>query len=64
MYELKVNGLHFNEKAVQWKRRQSASKVSSRPESIAKALKKCEYEMYPNLSVILKNDSTRAVTSW
>ena len=64
MYELTVSGLHFNEKAVQWKRRLSASKVSSRPESIAKSLKKCEYEMYPNLSAVLKNDGTRAVTSW
>ena len=39
------------------------SKVSSRPESIAKALKKCQYEMYPNLSVTLKSDGTRAATS-
>ena len=45
------------------KEAQGASKVSSRPESIAKALKKCQYEMYPNLSVTLKNDGTRAVTS-
>ena len=59
-----VSGLHFNEKAIQWKRRQSASKVSSQPESIAKALKKCEYEMCPDLSAILKNDGTRAVTLW
>ena len=62
MYQLTVNWLYFNEKAAQWKRRQSASKGSSWPELIAKELKKCEYEMSPNLSVILKNDGTRAVT--
>ena len=37
-------------------------KVSIRPESVAKALKSCEYEMYPNLSVTIKNDGTLAVT--
>ena len=48
---------------MQLKRRQSVSEVSSQPKSIAKALKKYEHEMYTNLSVILKNDGTRAVTS-
>ena len=39
----------------------SVSKVSSRSESTAKSLKKCEYQMYPNLS--LKKDGIREVSS-
>ena len=57
MYQLtKIDGFPVEMKSV--------SNVSSRPESIAKALKKCEYKMYPNLSVILMNDGIRAVTTW
>ena len=39
----------------------SVSKVSSRSESIAKSLKKCEYQMYPNLTVTLNPSMTEAV---
>ena len=46
------------------KEHKSVSKVSSRTESIVKALKKCEYELYPNLSVTLISDGTREVTTW
>ena len=42
----------------------SVAKVAIRSEPIAKAVKKCEYEMYPNLSVTLMNDSIQAVTTW
>ena len=47
--------LHFNDEVnfMGWKRRWTASKVCTRPDTIVKALKKCNDEMYPNLSVFL-----------
>ena len=55
--------LHFNGEVIRWKRRWTASEVSARRGTIAKALKKCDDETYPNLSVLLKIADTAAVTS-
>ena len=55
--------LHFNDEVIRWKRRWTVSEVSARPDTIAKALRKCDDETYPNLSVLLKIAGTVAVTS-
>ena len=57
------NPLHFNNEVIRWKRRWTASEVFARPDTIAKALKKCDDETYPNLSGLLKIAGTLAVTS-
>ena len=54
--------LHFNDEVICWKRRWNASEVSTLPDTVAKALKKCDDEMYPNLSALLKICGTVAVT--
>ena len=55
--------LHFNDDVIRWKSRWTASEVSTRPDTIAKALKKWDDETYPNLLVLLKIASTVTVTS-
>ena len=57
------NPLHFNDEVIRWKRRWTASEVFARPDTIAKALKKCDDETYPNLSVLSKIAGTAAITS-
>ena len=54
--------LHFNDEVIHWKARWTASEVSARPDTIAKALRKCDDETYPNLSVLPKIAGTVAVT--
>ena len=55
--------LHFNDELICRKRRWTVWEVSAPLDATAKALKKCDDETYPNLSVLLKIAGTVAVTS-
>lgn len=55
--------IHCQEEFVRWKRRWSNCEISLRPKTIAQALKHCDSDMYPNLSVLLQIAGTVAVTS-
>ena len=54
---------NYQEDLIWWKRRWSVRDISERPQTIAQALKQCDSDAYPNLSVLLKNPGTVAVTS-
>ena len=49
------------EEFIRWKRRWSVRDISERPQTIAQALKQCDSDAYPNLSVLLKIAVTVAV---
>ena len=51
------------EDLIWWKRRWSVRDISERPQTVAQALKQCNNFACPNLSVLLKNAGTVAVTS-
>ena len=51
------------EEFIRWKRRWSVRDISERSQTIAQALKQCDSDAYPNLSVLLKVAGTVAVTS-
>ena len=49
------------EEFIRWKRRWSVRDISERPQTTAQALKQCDSDAYPNLSVLLKTAGTVAV---
>ena len=49
------------EEFIRWKRRWSVRDISERPQTTAQALKQCDSDAYPNLSVLLKIAVTVAV---
>ena len=51
------------EEFIRWKRRWSVRDISERPQTIAQALKQCDSDAYPNLSVLLRIAGTVAVSS-
>ena len=51
------------EEFIRWKRRWDVRGISERVQTIAQALKQCDSDAYPNLSVLLKIAGTVAVTS-
>ena len=51
------------EEFIWWKRRWSVLDISERPQTVAQALKQCDSNAYPNLSVLLKIAGTVAVSS-
>ena len=51
------------EEFIRWKRRWSVHDISERSQTIAQALKQCDSDAYPNLSVLLKVAGTVTVTS-
>ena len=55
--------INVEEELMRWKQRQKATEKILRPSSIAQALKECDSDMYPNLSVLLKIAGTVPVTS-
>ena len=54
---------YCQEEFIEWKKRWSVRDILERPQTIAKALKQCDGDAFPNLSVLLKVDGTVAVTS-
>ena len=46
--------VNVKEEFMHWNRRWKATEKRLRPSSIAQALKECDSDMYPNLSVLLK----------
>ena len=53
--------IHAYEELIRWKRRWSACDEESRLESIARALKICDPDMYPNLNVLMRMAATLPV---
>ena len=55
--------INVEEEFMAWKRRWKATEKRLKPSSIAQALKECDSDMYPNVSVLLKIAGTVPVTS-
>ena len=50
-------------RTVRWEKRSSIHHISERPQTFLQALKQCDRDAYPNLSVLLRIAGTVAVTS-
>ena len=60
--DLPTTGHAFEENS-RWERQWKALRKENQPDSVAKAFKFCDMDLYPNICVLLKIRGTIAVTS-